>query len=200
MKTAEDNYSAYSDEKVATLDDQDQRAFSELIERYEKKLFRYIGRISDISHEDIEDVLQEIFIKAYQHILNFDTDQKFSSWIYRIAHNETINYYRKQHVRPEGHKASEETSELAFEQLASAFDIRKAIQQKELQSMIQRILERMDLKYREVLILKYLEEKEYQEISFILKKPMGTIATLLNRAKKQFKQLCEKEGCEITFL
>ena len=197
MKTAkQQDTSHYTDEELVKLTITDQEFFRYLIERYEQKLMRYICRISDVSTEDAEDILQEIFIKSYQNLRGFDTDQKFSSWVYRIAHNETISYHRKKHARPEGHQETGESAEIIFDHLASEFDIRASMHQKEMRSAIERILQNMDQKYREVLILKYLEEKEYQEIAFILRKPMGTVATLLNRAKKQFKIICTKEHPE----
>ncbi|MFH1534644.1 MAG: sigma-70 family RNA polymerase sigma factor, partial [Patescibacteria group bacterium] len=61
---------------------------------------------------------------------------------------------------------------------------------------IQKVLSQMDKKYQEVIVLKYLEDKDYQEISDILKKPVGTVGTLLSRAKKQFKQVVQKQGTE----
>src|SRR5665648_188700 len=61
-----------------------------LTKRYESKLLRYIMRISKFSHEDAEDVLQDVFIKTYYNLNEFDSELKFSSWIYRIAHNQTI--------------------------------------------------------------------------------------------------------------
>ncbi len=164
--------------------------FSYIVERYEKKLARYIKRIAGLNNEDIQDVLQDIFIKVYQNLNAFDSSLKFSSWIYRITHNEIISRWRKVKARPKSVGGDE--IEIFLHNIASDLDIEKEINNKDLQNNIRRVLNKMDFKYREVLILKFLEEKSYEEISDILKKPTGTVATLINRAKKYFKKEADK--------
>lgn len=164
--------------------------FAILVERYEQKLTRYIKKISGLNQQDAEDVLQDIFIKVYQNLNDFDPSLKFSSWIYRISHNEIISHWRKNKTRPQfvgGEKIDD-----FLHNIASELNIHKDLEDKGLQDDIQKILSKMDLKYREVLVLKFLEDKSYEEISDILKKPMGTVATLINRAKKHFKKEAAK--------
>lgn len=161
----------------------DQENFVYLIEKYEKPLFRYIRRISSFSSEDIEDLLQEVFIKVYKNLNGFDKSLKFSSWIYRIAHNEVISYYRKVKVRPAAFEG--ELNDEILDNIKSDFSLEDILEKKFTKELVKQLLSQMDIKYREVLVLRYLEEKDYGEISDILKKPKGTVATLLNRAKKQ---------------
>jgi len=169
-----------------------------LIKRYEGKLKRYILRISNCRTDEAEDILQEVFIKVYEHINAFDQRQPFSSWIYRITRNEVISNHRKLRARAEGH--AEMIREDIVQALASELDIKMELQKKETREAILKVLDSMDVKYREVLVLKYLEEKDYKEMSFILKKPMGTIATLLNRAKKRFREQAKEMGVELTHI
>ena len=183
-----------NDEDLVKLTIEDQENFLYLIKRYEAKLGRYVRRIAGLGKEDTEDLLQDIFIKTYQNINSFDKDLKFSSWIYRIAHNEVIDNYRKKQSRPQG--ASFDVENL-LNNLASEFNITKDLDHKYLQANISQVLNVMDLKYREVLILKFLEEKEYKEISDILKKPMGTVATLISRAKQQFLQKMKEQDINL---
>ncbi len=173
-----------SDEVIVAETLKEPNSFGLIIERYEAKLKRYIMRLGVRNHDDQLDVLQEIFIKAYRNLNSFDTSLTFSSWIYRIAHNEAISWYRKQSVRPEGHLISdgedvlslisskEEAAEIAFDKNVNATELAKA-------------LEEIELKYKEVLILRYFEHKEYEEISDILKIPSGSVGTLIYRGKKQ---------------
>ena len=72
-----------------------QDIFLYLMERYEQKLLRYIQRFTGLSKECAEDALQESFIKIYQNLNSFDSSLNFSSWVYRITHNETVTYLRK---------------------------------------------------------------------------------------------------------
>ena len=158
-----------------------------LTKRYESKLLFYIMRISKFSREDAEDVLQEVFIKTYYNLNGFDKELKFSSWIYRIAHNESVSAIRKKVVRP---TISLEVEDL--ERFGDAFDMTKDIDNSFDRKMIDQALSRLDEKYREVLILRYLDEKEYVEIADILKKPTSTIGNLILRGKKLFKEEYEK--------
>ncbi|MDP3899815.1 MAG: RNA polymerase sigma factor [bacterium] len=179
-----------TDEELVQLILQDQEFFSCVVSRYEGKMLRYIKRIAGVSDEDAQDLLQEIFIKVYKNLNDFDTNLKFSSWLYRIAHNLVISEYRKKQARPQliGGEAIDEF----LHNVDSGINIEKEINHGDMAKDIEKVLEKMDLKYREILILKFLEEKDYREISDILQKPMGTIGTLINRAKRIFIKTAEK--------
>lgn len=181
-----------TDEELVQLILENQSYFSFLMERYEKRLLAYILRISNVSHQEAEDVLQDVFIKVYQNLNDFDLDLKFSSWIYRITHNQVISNYRKRRSRDKDLAIDIDDAEL--ENFASDLDIIRDIDEKFLRQNIFKILDNLDIKYREVLVLKFLEEKNYREISDIIKKPMGTVATLINRAKKAFLVELEKQS------
>ncbi len=183
------DYSQKSDEELAVLALGDPGLFSHLIERYQEKLARYIRRISGVSIQETEDLLQDVFIKVYQNLNDFDDSLKFSSWIYRVAHNETISNFRRKKARPQN--AILEDSQEFLSRLASDFNLEKEINRRELKDTVGKALEQIDEKYREVLVLRFFEEKDYREISDILKKPIGTVAAWLNRAKKQLKEHLE---------
>ncbi len=185
-----------SDAELVTQTLKDKNHFGVLIERYEAKLMRYINRLGVRRPEDQDDVLQEIFIKVYRNLNGFDTSLSFSSWIYRIAHNEAISWYRKTAVRPEGHLVvsseeiltllgSKETSaEVVFDESLNA-------------EVVSQALDTIDEKYREVLILRFFEHKEYEEISDILKIPMGSVGTLIHRGKKQLATALNRDKIRI---
>ncbi len=180
-----------TDEEIAVLALSNQAYFASLIERYQYKLMSYVLRISSFSVEEAEDVLQEVFIKVYKNLNEFDPDLKFSSWIYRITHNQVINMHRKSQARPQSGSIDADTELLR--KLASSLDTSRETNIKLLKENIDKILNNIDIKYREVLVLRFLEEKDYKEISDIIKKPMGTVATLLNRAKTVFKKEMNKQ-------
>jgi RNA polymerase sigma-70 factor (ECF subfamily) len=178
-----------TDNELAALSSQNQEYFSVLIERYEQKLGRYIKRITNVSKEDQEDILQNIFIKTYMNLNGFDTTLSFNSWIYRIAHNEIIDWARKQ-KNQEKHGKYDYDDEI-FSWTEDTQHFLKALDISEGRLEVQNIFKKMEPRYREVLVLKFLEGYSYREMSDILKKPEGTIATLINRAKKAFKQQYE---------
>lgn len=175
-----------TDEELVELTLQNHEAYGFIVERYEEKLLRYIMRISAGSKEDAQDLLQDVFLSAYKNLNDFDQNLKFSSWIYRIAHNKVISHFRKITARPK--TTTYEGDSQLLNILASEEDIARNLEKKYTAQQVRETIDSLDERYREVLILKFLEEKDYKEISDILEKPMGTVATLINRAKKQFKE------------
>lgn len=184
-----------TDEELVELSLDNQIYFVQLIKRYEAKLLRYILRLSNFNREDAEDVLQEVFIKVYQNLNAFDPQLRFSSWVYRITHNQVISTYRKNKIRPQ--VISWEMDEDILNNIVADFDIKKEIDNDYLYEQIKKILNKINFKYTQVLVLKFLENKSYREISDILQKPEGTIATLINRAKKQFKEELIKQNINL---
>jgi RNA polymerase sigma-70 factor (ECF subfamily) len=185
-----------SDEELVKLTLTDKSNFGMLVDRYEAKLTRYIARLGIRDLDDQLDVLQEIFLKAYRNLNAFDESFKFSSWIYRIAHNEAISWYRKKNVRPEGHLVAdgdEITTFLSAKEDAPDVDFDKQINAQ----AVNEALLKIDEKYREVIILRFFEHKEYEEISDILKIPVGSVGTLLHRGKKQLAIALNTEAIRI---
>lgn len=176
-----------TDEVLARRALQELPCFEELILRYEGKLKHYVLRISHFSEMETEEILQEIFIKVWKNLNDFDEGLKFSSWIYRIAHNETISAWRKAKSRGDTERA--QLAPEMFDQIADEFDFVKDVEAQFTAEQVYAVLEQLPEKYRHVLILKFIEDKSYDEICDILQKPPGTVATLISRAKAQFKSL-----------
>ena len=189
------DFTSKSDAEIVKLTLRDQEMFLHLMQRYEGKLSRYIRRFAYVDTQTVEDILQEVFIKIYKNLNDFDLDLSFSSWAYRITHNEAINYLKKLDRQKSIPLESDDEDVVSLIRiLESDVDIVKELSKKELQKKVQEVLSMLSPDFREILILKFLEEKEYKEISDILKKPMGTVATLINRAKAQFKQIAERNN------
>ncbi|MFA5211171.1 MAG: RNA polymerase sigma factor [Patescibacteria group bacterium] len=162
--------------------------YSEIIARYKTPLSSYINRLSYNSN-DSEDILQEVYLKIYRNLFGFDTKKKFSSWAYRIAHNETINYLKK-HGRTKINLNLDEIDENIF---AEKNFLEDKLDQKFLQKEMADYLNLIKTKYREVLLLYYFEEKSYDEISDILRIPKNTVGIYIHRAKKNLiKELNSK--------
>lgn len=175
-----------SDEELVrrTLSDRDQ--FLYLVERYKGRLLSYIRRLTSANQEDAEDILQEVFIKAYRNLNGFKPDLKFSSWIYRITHNQVISRHRKLKARPEGYLTTLEDG--AVQILAAETDIISELDIQMTREKIASALAQLPEKYREIIILRFFEERDYQEISDIIKKPLGTVASMLSKAKLALKK------------
>ena len=160
-------------------------AFGLIVDRYWNKLFAYVRRTSYFSQEDIEDILQEVFIKIYKYLNDYDDSFAFSTWAYRITHNYVIDEIRKKNSRPQS--AGIESEELA-NILKSNLDVEKDVLTNDDMDSLKRSIEKLPHKYRDVLVLRFLEEKEYVEIMDILQLPKGTVASLINRGKKMLRE------------
>jgi RNA polymerase sigma-70 factor, ECF subfamily len=176
--------SKFKDEEVSDfVRTQNKEAYSEIIKRYQDKLMRYaISILND--NEKAADVVQESFIKAYININSFNLKKKFSSWIYRIVHNQAVNLIKK-------HK--KELPLLNDIDLDSGTDIEKEYIKDELITMVKNCVDKMPILYKEPLALYFLEDKSYNEISDILRISIGTVGTRINRAKKILKKICLKK-------
>ena len=185
LKRAEDNTIA------KMIGEKTPGAYREIEKRYQKKLFTYIYHLVG-NREEAEDILQNVFVKMYNNIKRFDTKRKFSSWIYRIAHNEAVNFLKrkskKQFVSWEDITVSKDKLEASSKEISPVDSWIK----KETKKEVQDALNRLPGKYREALVLRYFLDKSYEEISEILGKPINTVGTLINRAKKKLSQVMKE--------
>ena len=179
-----------TDQELVAATLKDRQVMGLLVERYEKPLIRYIARLGVSDSDTIKDILQESFIKAYLNLNGYDAAQSYSAWMYRIVHNETINYFRSIKNRPLPVEHEEDLE--IFAQIADELDIAHEADKLRLRTVIQHAVEKLEPKYKDVIILCFFEEKSYDEMSDILELPQGTVATYLNRAKVQLRQTLEK--------
>jgi len=175
-----------TDTEVIDLSRRNINYFACLYDRYEDRLLRYIIKFSSLGLEEAQDILQESFIKAWINLNDFDRDLAFSSWIYRIVHNETISTIRKK--KSFGKNKTIEIQEEILQIPESENDEEK----NQTLEVTYHLVNQLHLKYQEVLVLKFYEKMSYEEISDVLKIPEGTVAIRINRAKKQLKNLIEK--------
>lgn len=187
-----DALAEFSDTELLEKAKENPEFFGGLMQRYEAPLTRYLMRLTGWAAEEVQDILQEAFIKTYQHLNDYDTSLKFSTWMYRITHNQAIDVLRKQKSRP---PLSALPIEDAAQFVAAKENAESQLLHTEDIERIREAIARLPLKYREPLILRFLEERSYDEIMDILKKPKGTVASLIKRGKEMLLQnLEEKES------
>lgn len=181
------SYSELSDEElVKAIRLKEREWYGEIIRRYETKLTHYLRKfIRD--HDELEDVLQEVFIKAYRNLFDFNTDRKFSPWIYRIAHNQALNQIKKYS------KESFSIDEKEWEIIDEKMDLKKEVDRSIAKEQIEKALSQLKEKYREPLVLFFFEEKTYEEIADIIKAPTSSVGTLIARGKNQLKEYLKKQ-------
>ena len=180
----EQNWQKKSDEDLARqVQNGNTQLFSLIVDRYEAKIGRYARKFL-YDQEDINDVLQEIFIKAHVNIKSFDTARKLSPWIYRIAHNEFVNNLRKKSKNTLPLLNLDTFLPLSYHKN----DINKENDHRDIKKMVDACLEKLDMKYKEPIILYYLNELNYKEISEILQIPVSTVGVRIRRAKEKMQK------------
>ena len=157
-------------------------AYRALVERYHAPLVRYARRF--LGHaEDADDVIQEVFLRAYERIRQYDARRPFSTWIYRIAHNACIDHLKHRKREPIPffdpdtlfpHPIARDTPE-------------DHVTRAEILDAIERNLTSLDAKYREVVVLFYIAERSYEEIADILRIPVATVGVRLKRARDRLR-------------
>ncbi len=147
------------------------------------------------NEEDSEDILQEVFLKVYKNQKGFNPKLKFSSWVYRIAHNEVIDMHRKKKFQRGmiNIDATDTDTRALVSLLADTLDIQDTYISEEIRLKLRTALNDLPEKYRNILVLRYFEDQSYIEIGDILLKPQGTVAVLIKRAKSKLKKVLNHE-------
>lgn len=186
--------SAQSDEELVGLCLQgDEGAYEELVCRYSRGVYNYVVRLIGYQ-EEARDATQEAFIKAFRALGSFKPQNKFKSWLFRIAHNHCIDILRRRRPTVSLDIMREDDDEGASPiQLADGgADPERRMLASETGEWLQKAVEKLPEAYREVIILRHFQELSYQEIAQILKLPLGTVKTNIFRARELIrKQMLE---------
>ncbi len=165
------------EELVKMVRENNQELFVEIVRRYQQPLYRYASTLAR-DQEVAQDIVQEALIKAYTNLRSFNTKKKFSSWMYRITHNQAMDYFRSQRK----YTSLELLPEL-LHSLVSKSDVEATLDEQLLREKVDQVIDQLPLQYRGVVALYYLEGKKYAEISEVMQVPEGTVATWLRRSK-----------------
>jgi len=174
----------------------EERAFSELVERYQTRLLNFIYRtIGD--RDRAEDLVQEVFIRVYRHLHRFDRSKKFSTWVYTIASNLAKNELRNRSRNPlvlfqtlrGAQGAEDEERPLQFEDTTSRPD--DLYRKRHLRELVEDSVAKLPEHHRQVFVLRELEGKSYEEIAEITSCNLGTVKSRLNRARTAFAAIIE---------
>jgi RNA polymerase sigma-70 factor (ECF subfamily) len=165
-----------------------QDAAYELVKRFERPVFALILRmVRDPGLS--EDLAQEAFVKAFRALDSFHLDRKFSSWMFKIAHNTAIDHLR----RSSPHEVPLETEGEGLDPLETlpAPEVEgpeRQAERRDLREAFEACLSRLRPDYRQVMVLRFHQGLSYEEISEICELPMGTVKTHLHRARKQLSE------------
>ncbi|TCP28809.1 RNA polymerase sigma (SigW) subunit [Scopulibacillus darangshiensis] len=167
----------------------DHQAFAELVNLYKTQVYNICLRLVRIPQE-AEDLAQEAFIRAYTNIDKYEIDRKFSTWLFRIATNLSIDYLRKK--KPSAYLDAEIPGTDGFTmytQLASEEPLPEdLVLEYETQEWVQREIEELPAKYRSAIVLKYIQDLSLKEISDILDIPVATVKTRIHRGREALRK------------
>lgn len=162
----------------------DGRAYTQLIEHYHKRLLYYIRRVVD-DEATAEDIEQNVWFVVFQKLPTLRDVDAFTAWLFRIARNQAAQMVR-----------SLQKERSAMEEIALVEDIEETFEFPAQASMIHNALNKLTTEHREVLVLKYLEEMSYEEISTITGQKLGTVRSRIHYARQALKQAMEEIGHE----
>ncbi len=171
-------------------------AFRELIRRYERPVFSVIYRMVR-NRELAEDLAQETFIKVLNALDRYNPKYKFSSWIFKIAHNATLDHLRKKQPETlslEGSPHAETQDQVdatSFAAVDNAESPEDYTHSKELGSEIEAAIQRLRPEYRAVIVLWHIEGRPYDEIAEIMDLPLGTVKTYIHRGRNELRGMLQ---------
>ena len=163
-----------------------ERSFRQLVGRYQGIVYSVVLGIVG-NRIEVEDIVQEVFIKIYTGLRTFRGESKLSTWIYRIARNESINAL----ARLKGDYRPLDEAEPLVSSLGNPEELLGGKQSRDL---IRSLIARLEEHYRVVIELRYLGEKSYAEIAEIMEIPVGTVKTYIHRAKTELKKMLIAES------
>ena len=166
--------------------------FSRLIDNYKNMVYNLTYRMSN-NPQEAEDISQEAFLRAFQSLAHFNPSYKFSTWLYQITLNIIRDKYKKRELNYISLDTPVETDDSEFYPQPADFtnNPEQIIVQQEDSQTIQKAIYSLPLKYREVIVLRHLQDLSYIEIANILKLPPGTVKVRLYRAREQLRKIIE---------
>lgn len=193
MSSSDSTYQHRVDASQSSLEDDkwvqlavkgDEKAYAELSNKYQKPLYFHIRKM--IRETDyVEDLVQDIFMKAFKNLKNYKNDYAFSTWLYRIATNHTIDYLRKKKLDTfsiNTDSSDEDQAPIQLEDEDSHTD--EPMIRRQRKNKVHEAIDQLPEKYRLIILKRHIEEKSYQEISEEMDIPLGTVKAHIFRARE----------------
>ena len=178
---------------VARAQQGSEKAYRELLGRYERPVFSIIYRMIR-DREQAEDLAQETFVRVFNNIDRYDSRYKFSSWVFKIATNLTIDWIRRREVETvsiDGSRNALTSDEIEATSITLASkdeNPEELLEAKQLGAEIEAAISRLRPEYRAAILLRHVDGREYQEIADILSLPLGTVKTYIHRGRNELRE------------
>ena len=167
--------------------------FEELVRRYQRPITNYVFRMLN-DYDSSLDVTQEVFIKVYNSLHKYSSEYKFSTWLYRIAHNAAIDYMRRR--APNEQSIETENKDGAYQlQIESPNPTPEQDRERsEWRTEIESVVKCLPSVYRELIVLRHAQDLSYDEIAEITNLPLGTVKNRLFRAREMMREIFVERG------
>jgi RNA polymerase sigma-70 factor, ECF subfamily len=180
-------------ELVATAVSGVEGSFEELVRRYQRPIAAYVYRMVG-NYESALDLTQEIFIKVYSSLERYRPEFKFSTWIYKIAHNSAVDHLRRNSTREQSLVIGTEGEQFDLPVECKRLSPEQESERKERRSEIESVVRSLPSNYRELIILRHSQDLSYEEIVEVTGLPLGTVKNRLFRAREMMRQQFVEKG------
>ena len=168
-------------------------SFEELVRRYQRPIAAYVYRMVG-NYESALDLTQEIFIKVYNSLSRYRAEFKFSTWIYKIAHNAAVDHLRRTSTREQSLVAGTESDSFELPIESGRLTPEQESERKERRGEIESVVRALPANYRELIILRHSQDLSYEEIVEVTGLPLGTVKNRLFRAREMMRQQFVDKG------
>jgi RNA polymerase sigma-70 factor (ECF subfamily) len=167
--------------------------FEELVRRYQRPITGYVYRMLN-NYDASLDVTQEVFIKVYNSLARYSSDYKFSTWLYRIAHNAAIDYMRRNSISQQSIESenADGSFQLQIESPQPSPELER--ERSEWRREIETVVKCLPEVYRELILLRHAQDLSYDEIAEVTNLPLGTVKNRLFRAREMMRDLLVERG------
>lgn len=180
-------------ELIATIIAGREDGFEELVKRYEKPITGYIYRIVG-EYESSLDVAQEVFIKVYNSLHRYSSDYKFSTWLYRIAHNAAIDHLRRNSINTQSLETENADGTYQLQIPSAERSPEKEREISEWRAEIGQVVKLLPDAYKQLILLRHANDLSYDEIADVTRLPLGTVKNRLFRAREMMRQILTERG------
>ena len=180
-------------ELVATAVNGVEGSFEELVRRYQRPISAYVYRMVG-NYESALDLTQEIFIKVYSSLRRYRDEFKFSTWIYKIAHNAAVDHLRRNATREQSLVVGHEGEQFDLPVESNRLTPEQESERKERRGEIESVVRTLPANYRELIILRHSQDLSYEEIVDVTGLPLGTVKNRLFRAREMMRQQFVEKG------
>jgi RNA polymerase sigma-70 factor (ECF subfamily) len=168
-------------------------SFEELVRRYQRPITGYVYRMLN-NYDASLDVTQEVFIKVYNSLEKYSSDYKFSTWLYRIAHNAAIDYMRRNSVNQQSLETENADGSFQLQIESSQPTPEQERERSEWRTEIESVVKCLPTVYRELILLRHTQDLSYDEIAEVMNLPLGTVKNRLFRAREMMRDMFVERG------